>query len=84
MKQHIRETLRYLNFETNIAGAFVSMIDSAFVFVGWGHDDEKSIMLKFSPGGRLDSHCIIHTRDESENNIEILENDDNFTWIDFD
>ena len=84
MKEHIQQALRHLNFESNIAGVFVNAKDNSFVFAGWAHNDDESIILEFSPGGRLDSHRVISNRDKSEDVIEDLECDANFTWIDLD
>ena len=84
MKEHIQQTLRHFNFETNIAGAFVNSKDNSFVFVGWAHNDDESIILEFGPAGSLDSHRIISNRDESEDAIEGLESDAGLTWIDLD
>ena len=90
MKEHIQQTLYRLNFESNIAGVFVNLKDSSFVFAGWGCNDDDDtiddtiIILEFSPGGRLDSHRIINNRDESEDAIEDLESDADLIWIDLD
>ena len=90
MREHIQQTLRHLNFESNIAGVFVNSKDSSFVFAGWGHNDDDDsiedtiIILEFSPGGRLDSHRITSNRDESEEAIEDLETDADLIWIDLD
>lgn len=82
MKEHVLQTLRHFNFETEVAGAYVNTKDSSFVFVGWGSDDEKSIILEFCPGGSLESHRQSEDRDTSENAIEDLECDSDFIWID--
>ena len=90
MKEHIQQTLRHLNFESNIAGVFVNSKDSSFVFVGWARNDDDDsiddtiIILEFSPGGSLDAHRVIKNRDDSEDAIEDLECDADFTWIDLD
>ena len=84
MKEHILQTLRHFDFETEVAGVFINNKDSSFVFVGWDSDDEKSIILEFNPGGSLNSHRQIEDRDTSENAIENLESDEDFIWIDLD
>ena len=80
-QQHIQEVLNYLNnnVDADITGIYISLNDRSFVFVGYG--EEESIVLEFSPGGRLTSHRKSDGHGVADNAIEDLECASGFEWM---